>query len=101
MIEDFKKHIPAEIEQESGKVFYSGREAFSGERPLYILGYNPGGNPDKPPLATETIEAHTQKVLSKGAGKWSAYRDESWKNQPAGHCPHAAAGTTFIGRVEL
>ena len=84
MIEDFKKHIPAEIAQESGKVFYSGREAFSGERPLYILGYNPGGDPEEPEHATETVMGHTQKVLSKAESKWSAFRDESWKNQPPG-----------------
>ena len=84
MIEDFKKHIPAEIEQESGKVFYSGREAFSGERPLYILGYNPGGDPEEPEHAKETVMGHTQKVLRKAESNWSAFRDESWKNKPAG-----------------
>ena len=82
MIEDFKEHIPPEIEQKSGKVFYSGREAFSGERPLYILGYNPGGDPLDP--TEERVADHTQKVLQEYCHNWSAYRDESWKGREKG-----------------
>lgn len=60
----------------SGKVFYSGRSAFSLSRPMYVLGLNPGGDP-----ATRreyTIESHSKAVLE-GPADWSAYRDESWR----------------------
>ena len=87
MIEDFKNHIPPEIAQRSGKVFYSGRAAFSGDRPLYILGYNPGGNPLAPANAEETVAAHTQKVLRDPQPNWSAYRNESWEGGQAGRRP--------------
>ena len=79
MIENFIKEIPGELGEESGKVFYSGREAFSGARPLYILGYNPGGDPLDP--TEETVEAHTQKVLCETPPKWSAYCDERWPSR--------------------
>ena len=46
MIENFSKHIHRALKKRSGKVFYSGRVAFSGERPLYILGCNPGEEAD-------------------------------------------------------
>ena len=97
MIEDFKKHIPPEIAQRSGKVFYSGRAAFSGDRPLYILGYNPGGNPLAPANAAETVAAHTQKVFRDTPPNWSAYRNESWEGGPGGQKAPAAAAAGFVG----
>ena len=45
MIEDLARTIPRKLCDESGSMFYSGRAAFSGPGPLYILGLNPGGNP--------------------------------------------------------
>lgn len=84
MLKHFRKYIPPELKKESGKVFYSGRAAFSGPRPLYLLGLNPGGDPQSP--AEETIEGHTRKVFNpKNPGNWSAYRDESWDGWPPGH----------------
>ena len=47
MIEEFAKIIPSKLLFESGSVFYSGRQAFSRKNGLYILGLNPGGDPDK------------------------------------------------------
>lgn len=81
MIEELSKSIPKNLLKASGSVFYSGRNAFSGHAKLYILGINPGGDPDE--QASETIEWHTQKVL-KEKPDWSAYRDESWKNAEPG-----------------
>lgn len=84
MIEQFARHIPPELEGCSGAVFYSGRDAFSGLKDLYVLGLNPGGNfygrPD------ETIEWHTNEVLLKKPSKWSEYCCESWENMPPGRC---------------
>lgn len=75
MIEDFAKLIPVSLTSRSGSVFYSGRDAFSGTKDLYILGVNPGGSPEG--RESESVEWHTDKVL-KEKSDWSAYRDESW-----------------------
>lgn len=77
MIEEFAKNIPKKLLSTSGSVFYSGRNAFKGSAKLYILGINPGGDPQE--QAAETIEWHTKKVLEEKSDDWSAYRDESWK----------------------
>ena len=101
MIEDFAKLIPNSIMHRSGKVFYSGRLAFNSPSDLYILGVNPGGNPDE--YHHETVESHTQWVLGKSPENWSAYRDESWGTSGA------AAGSRrmqprilhFFGRLNV
>ena len=82
MIEEFARNIPADYLDRSGSVFYSGKHAFSKPAELYILGINPGGDPDL--QSDETIEWHTNKVLNNEADNWSAYRDESWQNAAPG-----------------
>lgn len=84
MIEEFAKNIPKQFLKKSGSVFYSGRKAFSKRAELYILGLNPGGDPQE--QAEETIEWHSRKVLQCEPDDWSAYRDESWKGKPPGTC---------------
>jgi len=74
--------IPAELLPCSGKVFYAGREAFAGPASLYVLGVNPGGDPDV--QHEETVGAHTEWVASAAPSDWSAYRDEGWKGKAAG-----------------
>ena len=54
MIEDFAKLIPDSIMHRSGKAFYSGRLAFSSPSGLYVLGVNPGGDPEEYP--DETVD---------------------------------------------
>lgn len=76
-IEDLAARIPEQLLVLSGKVFYSGRNAFSEPCNLYMLGVNPGGSPDT--HATETVESHTYSVIHTLPDDWSAYRDESWK----------------------
>lgn len=44
-IEALAEKIPESLLARSGKVFYSGRQAFSKPSPLYVLGVNPGGDP--------------------------------------------------------
>ena len=61
----------------SGKVFYSGREAFSSPSRLYVLGINPGGHPED--HSGETVRCHTQWVMDCAPYNWSAYRDEQWR----------------------
>lgn len=83
-IDAFAKLIPAELLDESGKVFYAGRAAFSGSRRIYLLGFNPGGEPAD--MVTETVRSHTNLVLQEAPDRWSAYCDESWARRPAGTC---------------
>ena len=69
--------IPPDLLSRSGKVFYSGRRAFTSHSGLYVLGVNPGGDPAN--HDTETVGAHTEALLSSYPEDWSAYRDESWR----------------------
>jgi len=81
-IEDLATHIPEHLLERSGKVFYSGRNAFSAPCPIYMLGVNPGGSPDNHP--TETVGHHSNSVLHSLPADWSAYRDESWEGAAPG-----------------
>ena len=76
-IETFATKIPAELLLQSGSVFYSGRKAFSATSALYVLGVNPGGDPEN--HKADTVGSHTAAVLHAHVDDWSAYRDESWK----------------------
>ena len=82
MIENIAAHIDPRLREISGKVFYSGRTAFSGAAPVYVLGGNPGGDPVV--KAAATVGAHTDFVLSDTSAEWSAYCDESWHGRPVG-----------------
>jgi hypothetical protein len=75
------KSIPTELLYQSGKVFYSGRAAFFGPSDLYILGLNPGGDPEA--QASETISANLERFWE-GPAWWSDYADESWHGAPPG-----------------
>lgn len=65
----------------SGSVFYSGRSAFSAPSRLYLLGLNPGGDPQA--QAAETVAADVTQFRTQPA-RWSAYRDESWAGSVPG-----------------
>jgi hypothetical protein len=84
MIEILASKICASLQRESGKVFYSGRVAFSEPSDLYVLGVNPGGDPDD--KTETTVRQHTDFVLHEAGELWAAYADESWKGRPAGTC---------------
>ena len=73
--------IPSELMDRSGAVFNSGRDAYAGDAPLYLLGLNPGGDPDT--HVQETVDFHTNKVLSRSSN-WCEHRDESWDGRKAG-----------------
>ena len=98
-IESFVELIPPSLMGESGKVFYSGREAFSSPAPLYVLGVNPGGNPEN--HKTETVQSHTRQVVSDLPFNWSAYRDESWEGAAPGTHGMAPRVLHLIRRVGL
>jgi hypothetical protein len=82
VIHTFASMIAPALLEQSGRVFYSGRSAFSNESDLYLLGFNPGGDPESD--AETTVGHHTNFVLHKAPPLWSAYSDESWKGRPAG-----------------
>jgi hypothetical protein len=81
-IEEFAALIAPELLPCHGRVFYSGRDAFSrsGPVPLYVLGLNPGGDPQAP--TSETIEKHNKDIMA--VAQWSAYCDESWEGKGPG-----------------
>lgn len=99
MIETFASMVPQALNAESGKVFYSGRQAFLSNAPLYIVGVNPGGDPDK--YRSETVGDHTRKVLSEYPDSWSAYRDESWEGAAPGTLGMAPRILHFLKKMEL
>lgn len=78
---DYVKLLPSALMNVSGSAFYSGKNAFQGQKDLYILGLNPGGSPIK--QKEETLSWHTEKMLKNSNPNWSEYKDESWN----GHSP--------------
>ncbi|KRA32509.1 hypothetical protein ASD81_13210 [Nocardioides sp. Root614] len=76
--------VPPDLLGASGSLLYSGRDAFSGSSPLYLMGINPGGDPDE--LVQSSIHSDTDWMLRDRPANWSRYRDESWG-------PGAAPGT--------
>ena len=82
MITKFAKFIHPELEDCSGAVFYSGRDAFSGIKDIYVLGLNPGGDPSK--RLDDTIGKHTDKVRSEKPDRWSEYSCERWGDKERG-----------------
>lgn len=84
MIEYLASLIPEELLNQSGSVFYAGRNAFAKHADLYILGLNPGGDPKA--QAEQTVAWHTKQVLTNNAHDWSAYRDDSWREAEPGTC---------------
>jgi uracil-DNA glycosylase family 4 len=74
--------IPDELLPRSGKVFYSGKNAFSSPAPIYVLGINPGGDPEE--HREETVASHTAWITTVAPSNWSAYRDESWMGERPG-----------------
>lgn len=72
--------LPSAVLQRSGSIFYSGKEAFVGSKPLYILGLNPGGIPAEVPTATI---AHSIDEFKRRAEPWTEYL-ESWEDADPG-----------------
>lgn len=99
MITEIARHIPSQLADVSGKVFYSGREAFKPGRPVYLLGYNPAGDPLS--QADETVASHTRSVLTNLPSNWSAYRDESWIGFPPGTATFQPVILQLLGGLGL
>ncbi|MCW3834942.1 uracil-DNA glycosylase family protein [Sphingomonas canadensis] len=73
--------LPPSLLARSGSVFYSGKEAFSEHRDLYVAGLNPGGDPVR--QRNETIEKHIGDFWKRTA-PWSEYVDVSWEGAQPG-----------------
>jgi hypothetical protein len=99
MIDDLFRSVPTHLLNDSGRVFYSGRDAFSNPSQLYLLGLNPGGSPVK--QARETVSSHSNCVLQELPTNWSAYSDESWEEAPAGTLPLQRRGRHLLRRLDL
>jgi hypothetical protein len=82
MLEELFRLVPDNLLEQSGRVAYAGREAFSGKASVYLLGLNPGGDPVR--LRSETVAADMDLSLNHRPEGWSAYVDESWEGAPAG-----------------
>ena len=78
----FAALIPKDLLGHSGAVFYSGEAAFSRPSPVYLLGINPGGDPEG--ITDQTVGSQIQYVSLKMPHRWSAYRDEQWSSGDAG-----------------
>lgn len=59
----------------SGSVFYSGLKTLEGKKDFYLMGLNPGGDPDT--MKDETIEKSLLDWKGEKAD-WSAYCDQYW-----------------------
>lgn len=75
------EQLSPSIMRRSGSLFYSGPSAFQRQRPLYVVGLNPGGSPVT--QAAETVERDLADWRALKS-PWSAYLDESWQGKPAG-----------------
>ena len=78
--DQLRQLIPSELLMQSGSAFYTGKEAWAGNADFYILGLNPGGDPEQ---VKQTVEEHTLAVAAKDA-PWSDYVHSDWgagKNQ--------------------
>ena len=72
--------VPPDLRDVSGHLLYTGRDAWTDPSPLYLMGVNPGGDPD---VIRETVTSSTERILRREAANWSAYRDDRWTH-PSG-----------------
>jgi hypothetical protein len=70
--------VPPELHHEFGEVFYSGASAFEQPSLLYVLGFNPGGDPSKAELSRFTIGADLWASRAPQRRDWSGFEDD-WR----------------------
>lgn len=81
LIDEALDRVSPVILPRSGSVFYTGKSAFQSESPLYLLGLNPGGDPQA--QRDNTVAKHISEFRGR-ARPWSAYADDSWEGAPPG-----------------
>jgi len=89
-LDDFAALIPEEMLDVPGHAFYTGATGFAGQRPLYLLGLNPGGD------GAETVRQQFQQ-LKAGPSGYSAYVTHTWK--PAARIDHNVLH--LLGKLSL
>lgn len=75
--------VPAKLHREFGEVFYSGRTAFQQPSPIYLLGFNPGGDPARSELSRYTVGADLAEARTPQRHDWSGFED-NWHDFGAG-----------------
>lgn len=98
MIEAALATLPPPLLQRSGAAFYSASPAFSRPSPVYLLGLNPGGNP----------EAQAGDTLARSLTEWrsrtepySSYVDEIWEGSVPGEYGIQPRIRHLLGRLDL
>lgn len=82
MIEEFLSKVDPLLMSLSGRTFYTGRAAFAQPSDVYLVGLNPGGDPEA--QVDETIARDISTLLAERPDAWSAYVDESWRGFATG-----------------
>lgn len=96
--------IPASLRGLSGTALYSGLEAWIDACPIYLLGINPGGDPDE---ITGTIYEGAARLLnSPEFHSYSEYRDSQWGApggglRPAGAHPFQRSVMHLLDALDL
>jgi hypothetical protein len=88
--------VPRSLMSKSGRLFYSGRSAFSRPSDIYLLGLNPGGTPSE----ERTIERSIRR-WQRRREPWSAYVDESWGGNKPGESPMQRRVRHLLGSLGL
>jgi len=83
LLEELLDLVPAELLAESGEVFYSGVTSFERPSLMYLLGFNPGGDPAKVELERYTVAADLEASRSPLRRDWSAFEDD-WRDFGSG-----------------
>lgn len=99
MIKYLAQFIPEELKEKSGSVFYSGENAFSGKKNLYILGLNPGGSVTN--HKEHTIKYHTDCILNKNNPNYSEYEDGIWNKRGPGKAVLQERVKCLVKQIEL
>ena len=68
--------VPHDLHREFGEVFYSGASAFEQRAPMYLLGFNPGGDPSKAELNHYTIGYDLGLSRTPQRHDWSGFEDD-------------------------
>jgi hypothetical protein len=80
IVDELLAAVPADVLHVPGVLAYSGREAWTSDSPVYLLGLNPGGDPA---LSRQTVAEQFASALT-GPPNYSAYRDEAWSKPKGG-----------------
>ncbi|BBH16466.1 hypothetical protein Back2_07530 [Nocardioides baekrokdamisoli] len=102
LITELLDSIPESLREESGTAFESGLRSWTGSRPLYLLGYNPGGAP-----GDDTVHANAIALLRDRSPDFSNYVDGQWPRStkgtlyPVGEDPMQRRVRYLLDRVNL